>query len=166
MAVLAAVGILAWIGPARRTRRGRAAAVLGSRPMSAAEHRRSAEQLAAAGDYAGAIVERMRALAVDLEARDLAPRAGRTATELAAEAAAALRSGAAGPAAITDGLARAARLFEDVRYGGRPGTRAGYEQVRDTDTRIAAVRAPQPAATAGAGPPTAGAGAHRTGPAG
>lgn len=166
VAVLAAAGILAWIGPARRTRRGRAAAVLGNRPMSAAEHRRAAEQLAATGDYAGAIVERMRALAVDLEARGiLAPRAGRTATELAAEAAAALRSEAAGGPAITAGLARAARLFEDVRYGGRPGTRAGYEEVRDTDTRMAAVRAPQAAAIAGAGPPTAGAGAHQAGPA-
>lgn len=167
VAVLAAAGLLAWVGPARRTRRRRAAAVLGDRPMSAAEHRRSAEQLAAAADYAGAIVERMRALAVDLEARGiLAPRAGRTATELAAEAAAALRGEAAGQPEIAAGLTRAARLFEDVRYGGRPGTRAGYEQVRDTDTRIAAVRAPQAAAVAVESPATAGTAAHRAGPAG
>ena len=45
----------------------------------------------------------------------------------------------------------AARLFDEVRYGQRPGTRPGYEQVADLDTRIAASadgaapRVPRPA---------------------
>jgi uncharacterized protein DUF4129 len=166
VAVIVAAGILAWIRLPRRSRRRRDAAVLGDHPLSAADHRRAAERLAADGDYASAIVERMRALAVDLEARGiLAPRAGRTASELASEAATALRGGTAGQPAVAAGLNQAARLFEDVRYGGRRGSRAGYERVRDLDVSIAAARAPQVAAGAGTGHAPAGAGARGTGPA-
>jgi len=39
-----------------------------------------------------------------------------------------------------------ARLFDDVRYGQRPGTAAGYQQVRDLD---AAIQAARPVAAAG-----------------
>jgi hypothetical protein len=84
------------------------------------------------------------------------PRPGRTASELAAEAALALPG--SGP-----GLREAARLFDDVRYGGRSGTLAGYQRVADLDTSLAAARAPSVAAVstagarsggaAGAGPP-------------
>jgi hypothetical protein len=118
---------------------------------SAAEHRRAAEQLAAAGDYTGAIIECLRAVAVGLEERNvLPPRAGRTADEFAAEAAAVL------PAQASE-LATAASLFDDVRYGGRDGTLAGYQRLRELDATIAAARVirsagrPIPAA---AGPPT------------
>lgn len=162
VAVLIIAGILAWIRFPRRSRRRREAAMLGDHPLSAADHRHAAERLAAEGDYAGAIVERMRGLAVDLEARGiLAPRAGRTASELASEAATALPGGG-DPPALATGLHQAARLFEDVRYGGRAGTSAGYEQVRDLDASIAATRAPH-AASAGAGPVPAGAGVRGTG---
>jgi hypothetical protein len=159
-----AVAILAWaawwVGPTQRAARRRAAAaVLGDRPLSAAEHRRAAERLAAAGDFAAAVIERVRAIAVDLEQRGIVPpRPGRTATELAAEAAAALP-----PGALPDGPARldaAARLFEDIRYGGRPGTRTGYEQVCDLDEAIRSARV----ASVSAGPALEPSGAGQPGP--
>jgi type II secretory pathway pseudopilin PulG len=217
VALLVVAGVLAWIGPARRSRRQRAAAVLTGTPLSAADHRRAAQRLAAEGDYGGAIVESVRALAVDLEARGiLAPRPGRTASELADEAATALRGGAAplgaAPRPGTPGLAtyglgtpgpgtaepgtpgvgtpglgtlgrpagppgppatasapgtaaalrEAARLFDDVRYGGRAGTREGFERVRDLDATIAVARAPEVTST-GAEPAVAGAGSRGTG---
>ena len=130
LALLGAVGYIA--GSARVDRRYRAAVVEG-KPMSAAELRAAADALAAAGDYQSAIIERVRAIAVDLESRQiLPPRPGRTAAELGAEAAAAI------PAEAT-ALAHATRLFDDVRYGGRSGSEAGYQQVRDLDLRIRAV---------------------------
>ncbi len=87
--------------------------------LTAGDYRRAAERRADAGDYAGAIIERTRAIAVELETRGvLLPRPGRTASELAAEAAVSLPDHAAG-------LREAARLFDDVRYGDRPGTLAG-----------------------------------------
>jgi len=130
LALLGAAGYIA--GSARVGRRYRAAVVEG-RLMSAAEHRSSADAFAAAGDYPSAIIERVRAIAVDLESRQiLPPRPGRTAAELGAEAAGAI------PAEAT-ALGHATRLFDDVRYGGRPGSQAGYEQVRDLDLRIRVV---------------------------
>jgi hypothetical protein len=138
--VAAVIAGLIWLGPARRSGRRSSAAVLTGAPLTAADHRRNAERLAAAGDYGEAIAERVRAIAVDLERRAvLSPRPGRTADELAAETAAALPPGAlpGGPARLHD----AARLFDDVRYGGRAGSQAGYEQVRDLDTALASVRA-------------------------
>jgi hypothetical protein len=139
LAVLCLAGVLYWLGPTRRSGRRAAASVLGGSQLGAADHRRSSEQLAAAGDFAGAIVERVRAIAADLEQRGvLAVRPGRTASELAAEAARALPAAALpGGAAALHG---AARLFDDVRYGGRAGTAAGYDQVRDLDAAVMAAR--------------------------
>lgn len=159
MAGILAVAALAlaawWVGPARRAARRAPAAVLGERPLTAAEHRRSAERLAAAGDFGAAVIERVRAIAVDLEQRGIVPpRPGRTATELAAEAGAAL-GGAAGPGGPAR-LDAAARLFDDIRYGGRPGTRAAYEQVRDTDEAIRSARVATVTAGPGPEPATAG----------
>jgi hypothetical protein len=131
IALLGAVGYIA--GSARADRRYRAAVVDG-RPMSAAEHRSAADGFAAAGDYQSAIIERVRAIAVDLESRQiLPPRPGRTAAELGAETALAI------PAEAT-ALGHATRLFDDVRYGGHRGSQAGYQQVRDLDLRIRAVQ--------------------------
>jgi hypothetical protein len=149
VAVLVIFGVITWIGPTRRTRRQRAAAVLSGEQLGAGDHRRNSDRLAAAGDFAGAIVESFRAIAVQLESRGvLLPRPGRTASELAAEAASSLPASAAG-------LRDAARLFDDVRYGDRAGTLAGYERVRDLDASIASARTP---AVATAGPAPAGAG--------
>jgi hypothetical protein len=150
LVVLIIAGVLYWLGPMRRSGRRKTASVLGGSQLSAADHRRNSEQLAASGDFAQAIVERVRAIAVDLEQRGvLLPRPGRTASELAAEAASALPATALPGGAPS--LHNAARLFDDVRYGGRAGTRANYEQVRDLDSAIGSVRA---AAVALAGPRT------------
>jgi type II secretory pathway pseudopilin PulG len=139
VAVLLFAGVLYWLGPTRRSRRRKTASVLGGSQLSAADHRRSSAQLAAGGDFAGAIIERVRAIAVDLEQRGvLLPRPGRTASELATEAAGALPATAL-PGGAT-ALHSAARLFDDVRYGGRAGTLEGYEQVADLDAAIVSAR--------------------------
>jgi hypothetical protein len=141
--VIAAAGVLAWIGPVARSRPRGSDALLDGERLTAHDHRQNAERQAAAGDYTTAIIESVRAIAVDLEERGILPaRVGRTADELAAEASRLLPDQAAG-------LRDAARLFDDVRYGERAGTAAGYERLRDLGTRIRAARpataAPQPA---------------------
>ncbi|MGH3399824.1 MAG: DUF4129 domain-containing protein [Streptosporangiaceae bacterium] len=152
--ILVISGVLYWIGPMGRRRRERAGAVLAGTQLTAGDYRRAAEQRADAGDYAGAIIERTRAIAVELETRGvLPPRPGRTASELAAEAAVSLPDHAAG-------LRDAARLFDDVRYGDRPGTLAGYQQVRHLDESIRSARTPTVAAAGPTG------GSDATGPAG
>jgi hypothetical protein len=132
--VVAAAAILSWIGPVAGARARAGAPVPAARPLSAPDHRQEAERMAAAGDFAGAIIESVRAIALDLEERGvLPPRAGRTADEVAAEAGRALPGHASG-------LRDAARLFDDVRYGDRAGTVAGYRRMRDLGTRISAAR--------------------------
>lgn len=132
-AVLALVGaVLYYAGPARLDRSYRGAVIDGSQ-LSAAEHRSAADKFATAGDYRSAIIERVRAIAVDLESRQiLQARAGRTAAELGAETALAI------PAEAT-ALSQAVHLFDDVRYGGRAGSLDGYQRVRELDLRIQAV---------------------------
>ncbi len=124
-----------------------AGAVLPAAGRSARHYRQEAQRLAATGDYAAAIVESMRAIAVELEERGLlAPRAGRTAGELAAEAAGPLPGSAAE-------LSAAARLFDDVRYGEHPGSEAGYQRLRQLDDIILAVRQATALTGIAAGPP-------------
>jgi Domain of unknown function (DUF4129) len=139
------------IRPARSRRSG-AGALLAGRPVSARDHRQRSERSVIAGDFSAAIIERVRAIAVELEERGiLAPRPGRTADELAAEASRAL--GAHGRE-----LTGAAQLFDDVMYGGRAGTQTGYQRVRELDASLQAARPVSsadllPAGTAGtAGP--------------
>jgi Domain of unknown function (DUF4129) len=141
-------GVLYWLGPTRRRRRRTVASVLGGFQLSAADYRQLSERLAAKGDFAGAIIERVRAIAVDLEQRGvLLPRPGRTASELATEAASSLPATSLPGGAAS--LHQAARLFDDVRWGDRAGTLASYEQVRDLDTAIGSVRAASVAAAPG-----------------
>ena len=143
--------VLARIGPVARAQRRRAGRGPAAPARTASEHRDAATRLAEAGDYAAAICERVRAIAAELDERGiLMPRIGRTADEFAAEAGRVLPPHAAA-------LLGAARLFDEVRYGQRPGTRSGYEQIADLDTRIrasagrrGAARDPAPA---GAGAP-------------
>jgi hypothetical protein len=131
--VLVATAVTYWIRPAGPGRQGHRA-VLADTGLSAREHREAAERSAAAGDYAAAIIERMRAIAVGTEERGILPaRPGRTAAELAAQAGRVL------PDLAAD-LAWAARLFDDVRYGGRDGTAAGYRRLRDLDTGVQAAK--------------------------
>ncbi|MFG3435976.1 DUF4129 domain-containing protein [Nonomuraea sp. NPDC047897] len=139
--VLTVIVLVGW--QLRRTSRrnaGAAAALFGERAMSAAEHRQAAADLAAQGRYTEAVQERLRAIARDLEERALVDGLpGRTADELSAEAGLALP-------AFAGELAAAARSFDDVTYGGVPGTRAAYDAMTSLDERL---RAARPAALTG-----------------
>ncbi|MFF5209356.1 DUF4129 domain-containing protein [Streptosporangium sp. NPDC000396] len=133
--VIAVVGAVAVI--ALRTTRGgtaRQEGIFGDRRRTAAEHRDTAERLAAEGRWAEAIRERLRAVARDLEDRvivDSTP--GRTADELATEAGRALPGFAAE-------LTAAAKVFDDVTYGEVPGTSDAYEVLRSLDERLRTAR--------------------------
>jgi hypothetical protein len=142
--VLALIAVtVAVLGPARTGRRRPGQAVLGDQPRHADDYRAAADRLAAARDYSAAIAERVRAIAADLEARGvLPPGPARTAIELATAA------GHAFPA-LADELTAAAHLFDEVRYGGRPGSERAYMRVRDLDISLrsaAPVAATEPAA--------------------
>jgi Domain of unknown function (DUF4129) len=157
LAALAAAVVLNRVGPLARAPRADDRLLAGSQPLSAADHRLRAGRLAATGDYAGAILECVRAIARELEERGvLSPRLGWTAAEIAAEAAQALPADASA-------LHQGARLFDDIRYGERPGTAAGYALVQDLDRRI--VAASRKAAPGGPGSPAAPPGAAAGDPA-
>jgi hypothetical protein len=151
LAAAAIVVVFYWVRPTPR-RRAATRAVLGGRAASASDHRREAERRAAGGDFGGAIVYRVRAIAVELEERGIVPpRPGRTADELAAEAGRALR-------ALGPDLRRVAGLFDDVRYGDRPGSAEGYALVMRVDADVRSTRAtvsadPLPPVLAGLGVP-------------
>ncbi|MDR0345024.1 MAG: DUF4129 domain-containing protein [Nocardiopsaceae bacterium] len=131
LVVLAAGAIMAWLGPVGRAHRRAVPVAAGAPLRTAAEHRREAARLAEAGDYAGAIRESVRAIAAELDERAVLPaRRGRTADELAAEA------GQVMPA-LAGALRSAAVAFDEVCYGHRPGTAAGYQQVRELGSRVA-----------------------------
>ncbi|MFG2212899.1 DUF4129 domain-containing protein [Streptomyces sp. NPDC048638] len=99
-------------------------------PRTAMEHRSAADRLAAGGQWNQAVQERMRAIVLALEERALlTPGPGRTADEAAA---------AAGRAFPTHAgrLSAAARAFDDVVYGGRPGTEREYALLTALDTDL------------------------------
>ena len=148
--VVAAVALIAArLGPVARSARKTGPALdLGSRAMTARQLRDAAAASAAAGDYAAAIVARLRAIAAACEERGILIRnAGQTADELAAAA------GARFPGQSAD-LAAAARLFDQVRYGGGAGSADGCERLRQLDEALASqqpapVRGTEPAALTG-----------------
>lgn len=116
----------------RPTRRGGTAGELfeGGRSLTAAEHRERAEAAATEGRFADAVRERLRAIVRELEARGvLDPRPGRTADEVAREA------GVAVPE-VADDLRSAARVFDEVWYGGRAADADGYALLVDVDRRL------------------------------
>ncbi|MFA1548580.1 DUF4129 domain-containing protein [Actinomadura chokoriensis] len=134
---LVAVGLVVWLMWGRRNPRSRTDPLLDDRPSTALDHRDAAERHAAAGQWADAIRERLRAIARDLEERAvLAARPGRTADELAAEA------GGAVPE-LAGELAAGVAIFDDVWYGDRPGTAEGYARMRELDERLRATK-PKP----------------------
>jgi hypothetical protein len=138
LVVLAVVGIRTRLGPLRKAHR-RPAPVFRSETRSAGDHHAAADAALAAGDVRRATVERFRALVRGCEERGLlVPRPGRTADEVAAEVAA-LRPSAAGP------VRAAAGVFDEVRYGGRPGSRAGHDLVAGADVAVREARASAPA---------------------
>ncbi|MGX9788518.1 DUF4129 domain-containing protein [Mycobacterium sp. MMS18-G62] len=131
--ILAAIAVVVAVRIARRTmrtNRGGGYGLFGEHELSAAEHRATAEQCAAEGNWAAAIRHRLRALARQLEETAvLDPVPGRTATELARDAGRALPNLAAE-------LLRAADAFNDVTYGERPGTESAYRMIADLDDHL------------------------------
>jgi hypothetical protein len=132
-ALRARLGKLAGVG-ARRT-----AEVFGDTVRTAAEHHADADAALAASDLDTAVTERFRALVRGLEERGLLdPRPGRTANEAAQEGGQLLPS-------CASALNAAARVFDEVRYGGRGATRAGHDTVAEA-ARAARAARPEPAA--------------------
>ncbi len=127
VAVLAVIGAFWWrLGTPRRGPVS-APALFDDRPRSAADHRAAAEAHAAQGHWNQAVQERRRAVVRALEERALLDvRPGRTADEAATEAGRALPDHG-------DRLRAAARDFDDVTYGGRPGTEQSYRRLADLD---------------------------------
>ena len=129
--IFVAAGVVLWrTGPIRRGARTPSMEVELSGDVGADEHRRRADEHAAAGRFPEAIRERMRAIVRELETRGvLDPRPGRTADEVAREA------GAAVPT-IADDLRAAAEVFDEVWYGGRPATPQSDALMRQADDRV------------------------------
>ncbi|RKS05358.1 uncharacterized protein DUF4129 [Nocardiopsis sp. Huas11] len=129
------IWMIVYLRPSRS--RARRVPVHEGRPLSAADHRTAADAHEARGEYAQAVAERLRAVSVDLEDRAvISPRAGRTATELAAETAAVLPGEAA---ALHEGAA----IFNDVAYGDRDATADSARVLRELDGRLRAARPAQ-----------------------
>ena len=138
LAALAVAVVLGRLGRWPGPRRGPADGQPGGQPLSAADHRLRAapgQRGRLRGGDPGSASGRSRGSWTSGPCS--APGLGRTADEMAAEAGLALPAEAA---ALRD----AARMFDDICYGERPGTAAGYALVSDLDTRIKAA-APSPA---------------------
>ncbi len=133
LAVLAVVVAVAWRRGGGLGRRGavrEADVFAGEAPRSAAWHREAAERAEAAGDWEQAVIERFRAIGRELEERTIVvPRPGRTAHELALEAAPALPERRAA-------LDAAATRFDAVRYGGRHATADQVAELRALDEAV------------------------------
>jgi hypothetical protein len=126
-------------GGLHRTARRAAVRVLPDGSTTAADHRAQADRCAAAQDWGGAVVERFRAIARELEERALlGPQPGRTAVEVARD------GGKAVPELATD-LMAAARYFDDVSYGHLSLGPSADQNLRELDTRL---QAAQPLAVA------------------
>lgn len=130
---LLAVAIVVAIHIARRTMRTRRRGdyqLFEATQLTAAQHRETAERYAAEGNWTVAIRHRLRAIARQLEETGvLNPAPGRTANELARDAAEALPH-------LADELSQAATAFNDVTYGERPGTPAAYQMIVDLDDHL------------------------------
>lgn len=131
--ILLAVAVAVAVRIARRamrTNRRGSLALFGEHELSAAEHRATAQQYAALGNWAAAIRHRLRAVARQLEENAvLDPVPGRTATELARDAGRAIPN-------LGAELLRAADAFNDVTYGERPGTESAYRMIADLDDHL------------------------------
>ncbi len=115
---------------AMRTDRQSGAALFTGAELSAQQHRDEAEASAAQGDWMLAIRNRLRAVARQLEeSGTLDPVPGRTATELARDAGAALPG-------LSPEFSRAAETFNGVTYGAQAGTESGYRQIAELDRSL------------------------------
>ena len=147
--VLLAIAVAVAIHVARRTmrtRRGGDYQLFEAAPLTAAQHRATAESYAAEGSWGPAIRHRLRAVARQLEeAGVLNPNPGRTANELARDAGTALPH-------LKGELSQAATAFNDVTYGEQPGTEAAYRMIAALDDRL---RSRSPGVPPSAGQPAA-----------
>jgi hypothetical protein len=148
--VILVAAVLTWLRPAGRARRadrlptGRGAA------RTAAEYREHARRLAELGDYSAAIPERLRAVAAELDERQVLPsRPGWTADEFADAAGRILPP-------LRASLRCASALFDEVCYGEQPGTATGYDLLREVDDLVRASAA-SPRADGDSDPGAAGA---------
>lgn len=134
IAVLAVV-VRLWLGPVRRSAKGRPGADTDlASPLSAAALRAEAEQHAHAGQYAEAVRSRLRAVVRMAEEKGaLDPRPSRTAGELVIDLAAVTTTG------LTE-LRLAVTVFSDVWYGGRPAGGEDYQVVVRADEALADLR--------------------------
>jgi hypothetical protein len=100
--------------------------------LSAAQHRALADEAAAAGEWAEAVRERLRAVVRELEARGvLEPRPSRTAGEVA-------QDGSAAVPRIAEPLRRATTTFDEIWYGGRSADASSYAVLVEADQSVAA----------------------------
>ena len=133
LAILLIAAVVVAVRIARRTMRTRAGGdyqLFDAGQLTAAQHRAIAERFAAEENWAAAIRHCLRAVARGLEENGtLDPAPGRTASELATDAADRLP-------ALGAELSRAAMAFNDVTYGERPGTQAAYQMIVDLDDHL------------------------------
>ena len=131
--ILLAIAVVVAVRIARRTMRtdrGGQYSLFGAHELTAAQHRSTAERFAAEGNWSAAIRHRLRAVARQLEEIGaLDPVPGRTATELARDAAPAVPH-------LTAEFAGAADAFNDVTYGQQPGTETAYRMIADLDDHL------------------------------
>jgi hypothetical protein len=144
--VAAVVAVRLRVGPLGRREAADLPLFVG-RERSAAEHRAAAAAHAAAGEWAEAVRERLRAVVRSLEERAvLEPRPGRTADEAAREAGLALP-------ACADALLSGARLFDEVWYGGHPAGPESDAVLRALDRQVADARPARADAATATGAP-------------
>jgi hypothetical protein len=131
--ILLAIAVVVAVQVARRTmrtNRGGDYRLFEAAPLTAAQHRATAESFAAQSDWTAAIRHRLRAVARELEETGvLGPAPGRTANELARGAGAALPH-------LEGELSQAATAFNDVTYGEQPGSQAAYQMIADLDDHL------------------------------
>jgi hypothetical protein len=133
--IVLAVIVIRWrVGKLARSRARADAVVFEGRARTAAEHRSDAEAAALRGDFVTAVRERFRAIVRDLEHRTLIDeRPGRTADEVAVEIATVAPD-------VAESMRAAARVFDEVCYGNRPGTEYAYGVVKQADEAVRAIR--------------------------
>ncbi len=116
--------------------------LLGASALTAEQHRSRAEEHRAAGRYGDAVREWMRAVARQLDERALLdPRPGRTADELAVEAAQLLPQ-------LAEELRAAAVVFDAVTYGSVRAGPQDAERLRRLDRAVQVARPGLPAGPA------------------
>ncbi|MDR2564572.1 MAG: DUF4129 domain-containing protein [Bifidobacteriaceae bacterium] len=137
LAAVAVIVLIAWrvAGPMRRRIAARAPGpVLGEEQRSAQELRAAARERAAAGDWRAASILAFQAMARRLEDRVILDRRpGRTADELAADAARLLP-------ALAASLGSAADQFDAIAYGNARGDERVYQFFVDLDAQADAAK--------------------------